>query len=37
MSNFFDAVKELFSHSRAFELFVNNNKRRMIKALCELP
>lgn len=34
---FFDAVKSLFSQSRAFELFVDNNKRKLIKGLSFLP
>lgn len=34
---FFDAIKALFPRSRAFELSVNNNKRKMIKALSVLP
>jgi hypothetical protein len=34
---FFDAIKALFSHSRAFQLFVNNNKRKLVKGLSFLP
>jgi hypothetical protein len=34
---FFEAVKELFSHSRAFELFADNSKRRLIQGFAALP
>jgi hypothetical protein len=34
---FFDAIKALFPHSRAFELSINNNKRKIIKAFSVLP
>ena len=34
---YFEALKNLFSRSRAFELFVNNNKRKLIKGLSFLP
>ncbi len=34
---FFETFKNLFSHSRAFELYVNNNKRKLIKGLSFLP
>jgi len=34
---FFDAIKNLFSQSRAFQLFVDNNKRKLIKGLSFLP
>jgi uncharacterized protein YmfQ (DUF2313 family) len=37
MSKFFEAVKTLFPQSRAFELFVENKKYKLVKALCELP
>jgi len=38
MSNkFFEAIKNLFPQSRAFQLFVDNDKRRMITALSDLP
>jgi uncharacterized protein YmfQ (DUF2313 family) len=37
MARFFDAVKELFPRSRAFQLFVDNKKYKLIEALCELP
>jgi len=37
MSKFLEAVKALFPQSRAFELFVENKKYKLIKALCELP
>jgi hypothetical protein len=37
MSKFFEAVKTLFPQSRAFQLFVNNKKYKLVKALCELP
>jgi len=35
--NFFEAIKNLFSHSRAFQLFVDNNKRKLVKGLSFLP
>jgi len=34
---YFDAIKALFSHSRAFQLFVDNNKRKLVKGLSFLP
>jgi hypothetical protein len=34
---YFEAIKALFSRSRAFELFVNNNKRKLIKGFSFLP
>jgi hypothetical protein len=34
---FFEAIKELFPHSRAFEMFADNNKRRLVQALSVLP
>jgi hypothetical protein len=34
---FFEAIKELFPHSRAFELFADNNKRRLMQGLSALP
>jgi len=34
---FFEAIKNLFSHSRAFQLFVDNNKRKLVKGLSFLP
>jgi len=34
---YFEAVKNLFSHSRAFQLFVDNNKRKLVKGLSFLP
>jgi len=34
---FFEAIKNLFSHSRAFQLFIDNNKRKLIKGLSFLP
>ena len=34
---FFETFKNLFSHSRAFEHYVNNNKRKLIKGLSYLP
>jgi hypothetical protein len=38
MSNtFFEAIKNLFPRSRAFQLFVDNPKRRMVQALAKLP
>jgi hypothetical protein len=37
MARFFDAVKALFPRSRAFQLFVDNKKYKLVKALCELP
>jgi len=37
MSKFFEAVKALFPQSRAFQLFIENKKYKLVKALCELP
>jgi hypothetical protein len=37
MSKFFEAAKALFPQSRAFQLFVNNKKYKLVKALCKLP
>jgi hypothetical protein len=37
MSKFFEAAKALFPQSRAFQLFVENRKYRLVQALCELP
>jgi hypothetical protein len=37
MGRFFDAVKALFPQSRAFQLFVSNQKYKLVQALCELP
>jgi hypothetical protein len=34
---FFEAIKTLFPRSRAFELFIDNPKRKMIKAISVLP
>ncbi len=34
---FFEAFQTLFSRSRAFQLYVDNNKRRLIKGLSFLP
>jgi hypothetical protein len=34
---FFEAIKTLFPRSRAFELFIDNDKRKMIKAISVLP
>ncbi len=34
---FFEAVKLLFPRARAFELFVNNTKRKIMKAFSALP
>ena len=34
---FFDAIKTLFPRSRAFELFADNSKRRLVKGFSELP
>jgi hypothetical protein len=34
---FFEAIKLLFPRSRAFELFVDNDKRKMMKAISVLP
>jgi hypothetical protein len=34
---FFEAIKSLFPLSRAFWLFVDNNKRKLIKGLSKLP
>jgi hypothetical protein len=37
MSGFFEAVKNLLPRARAFQLFIDNNKRRFFEALSELP
>lgn len=37
MSNFLDAVKLLFPHSRAFNFTFDSNKRKLIKAVAVLP
>jgi hypothetical protein len=37
MSRFFETAKALFPQSRAFQLFVENKKYKLIQALCELP
>ena len=37
MSKYFDAIKQLFPRSRAFELFADNEKRKLIKGISELP
>jgi uncharacterized protein YmfQ (DUF2313 family) len=37
MGDFFKAVKALFPQSRAFQLFVENKKYKLVQALCELP
>ncbi|MCL2381362.1 MAG: hypothetical protein FWC64_07175 [Treponema sp.] len=34
---FFEAIKQLFPRSRAFELFANNSKRKFFKGLSALP
>jgi hypothetical protein len=34
---FFDAIKALFPRSRVFELFINNNKRKLMEVLSVLP
>jgi hypothetical protein len=34
---FFEAIKELFPHSRAFEMYADNNKRRLAQGLSALP
>jgi hypothetical protein len=34
---FFEAIKELFPHSRAFELFADTDKRRLMQGLSALP
>jgi hypothetical protein len=34
---FFEAIKTLFPRSRAFELFIENDKRKMMKAIAVLP
>ena len=34
---FFDAIKQLFPRSRAFELFADNSKRKFFKGLAALP
>jgi hypothetical protein len=33
---FFEAIKALFPHSRAFEMFADNNKRRLMQGLAAL-
>ena len=37
MSVFFDAIKLLFPRSRAFNLTIDSNKRKLIKAIAVLP
>ena len=37
MSGFFDAIKLLFPRSRAFNLTIDSNKRKLIKAIAVLP
>jgi hypothetical protein len=37
MSKFFKAVKALFPSGRAFELFTENKKYKLLQALCALP
>ena len=34
---YFEAIKNLFSQSRAFQFYVDNNKRKLIKGLSFLP
>jgi len=34
---FFEAIKQLFPRSRAFELFADNSKRKLMKGISELP
>ncbi|GHU66613.1 hypothetical protein FACS189447_07840 [Spirochaetia bacterium] len=34
---YFEAIKTLFSRSRAFQLFIDNNKRKLVKGLSFLP
>lgn len=34
---YFEAIKNLFSHSRAFQLYIENKKRKLIKGLSFLP
>ena len=34
---FFEALKNLFPHARAFELFADNTKYKFVRALSELP
>jgi hypothetical protein len=34
---FFEAIKNLFSQSRAFQLYIDNKKRKLIKGLSFLP
>jgi len=34
---FFDTIKNLFPHSKAFQLFVDNNKRKFVKGISKLP
>jgi hypothetical protein len=35
--NFFETIKSLFPHSRAFQLIADSNKRKLLEALSELP
>jgi len=37
LSRMFDAIKNLFPLSKAFQFFVNNNKRKLLKGLSVLP
>lgn len=37
MSRVFDAIKNLFPLSKAFQLFADNNKRKLLKGLSALP
>jgi hypothetical protein len=37
MARFFEAVRELFPRSRSFQLFVDNKKYKLVKALCDMP
>jgi hypothetical protein len=37
MSKYFDAIKNLFPHSRAFDAFIESNKRKFFKAVAILP
>jgi hypothetical protein len=37
LSGFFDAIKLLFPRSRAFNLTIDSNKRKLIKAIAVLP
>jgi hypothetical protein len=37
MNRYFDVIKNLFPHSRSFDAFIENDKRKLLKALAILP